>query len=172
METTTSAIKQKLLEDQKGRLLEVAREMRASGASNDSIRRMVQNHITLKAKLFYQKKQELSGVSDCIRDACREITGTKADSKAEMIFDEMLRASGVKFQFQYRIGPYRADYLVGDNLVVELDGPLHKRKASIDHDQKRDAYMIGKGYHIVRLDLNLVALDPKAAIEGIKELIQ
>lgn len=168
METTTKEIRQRLIKDSMDDLLVVSKEMRQEGAKNSDIERMVNNHIKIKERQFYKKKNEFSTVGECIADAIAEMIGEGPDSKAEVIFYEMMKESKIPMQFHYKIGPYEADYLVGDNLVVELDGPGHKYKR--EYDDRRDAYMINKGYHILRLDLHLIALDPKAAILGIKEL--
>jgi very-short-patch-repair endonuclease len=171
MEITTSEMQQRLVDESREKLLENAKYMRDHGLKDTEIRRMVQAHVKTKMRQFYSQRKDFSTIGDCIGEAASEMSGIKdRTSKAEMIFHEMLTESGVKFQFQYRIGPYRADYLVGDNLVVELDGPHHKRAESVKHDLVRDAYMIEKGFAILRLDLDVVAMDPKAAIEGIKEL--
>lgn len=169
METTTNEIKQRLLDESMDNLMVVAGEMRSGGASKSDIQRMVQNHIRLKVDNFYNKPKEMESVGGFIRKSLQELSGTKADSKAESIFYDLMTKSGIKFQFQYKIGPYRADYLVGDSLVVELDGPLHRNRK--EYDDQRDAYMVKKGYHIMRLPLELIAMDSRAVIEGIKELM-
>jgi very-short-patch-repair endonuclease len=58
------------------------------------------------------------------------------------------RLNGFKFVRQFRIGPYFADFACRDRmLVVELDGIQHIDSA---HDVRRDAFMVGKGWSVLR----------------------
>ena len=164
-EITTNEIQQKLYDSCVEQLKPMAQELRAAGWSDRRIQGVIRFHLKAKIRQYYEdQKTPTQYTSEDLKAL------VKQDSKAEGIFFGALKQAGIDFKFQYKIGPYRADYLIGDNLVVELDGPQHQRKASIEHDQKRDAYMVNKGYNILRLNLDIVAMDPKAAIEGIKEL--
>ncbi len=56
---------------------------------------------------------------------------------------------GHKFVRQYPIGPYIADFACRSaRLVVEVDGSQHVDSA---HDRKRDAFMAGLGYAVLRV---------------------
>ena len=87
----------------------------------------------------------------------------KEDSKAEAIFYEMLVNNGIAFQFQYHIGPYRVDYLIGEDLVFEIDGPMHDKQA----DAERDEYIKRMGYRILRVPVWVLANDLGAVIDAI-----
>jgi very-short-patch-repair endonuclease len=87
-----------------------------------------------------------------------------ADSKAEMVFYDLLEKNDIEFKFHYNIGPYTADYFIPDDLVIELDGPQHNK----ERDEKRDRYMQDMGYRVLRLPLWVVADDPQAVINEIK----
>ena len=64
------------------------------------------------------------------------------------------------------VGPYFADFLCrGLNLIIELDGFSHDMRAS--HDQRRDAWLKAKGFHILRFTHE----DVFANIEGVISLI-
>jgi len=53
-----------------------------------------------------------------------------------------------KFVRQVPIGPYVADFLCRQvKLVVELDGGQHAESA---RDVVRDAYLVGRGYRVLR----------------------
>ena len=170
METTTKEIRQKLFDDNKSQFIGLAKSMRASGADDKQIQKAIRFQIDNKVKSFYEEKKGLQSIGETIREWILT-EYMNPDSKAEMIFYEALTGAGIKFQFQYKSGPYRADYLIGDTLVVELDGPQHRQKARAELDMNRDAYMVKKGYHILRLPLEIIAMDCNAVIEGIKELI-
>ena len=141
-------------------------ELRSAGWSDRRIQGIIRFQIKARIKQYYEDKKIPVKLGDLDIESLR-----KRDSKAEMVFYEMMIAAGIKFRFQYKIGPYRADYLIGDNLVVELDGPQHRKQNSVDHDLKRDKYLISRGYNVLRLDLDMVILDPKAAVEGIEEFV-
>lgn len=56
---------------------------------------------------------------------------------------------GYKFVRQHPIGPYFADFACRQRrLVVEIDGSQH---ANSDRDRQRDAFMVEKGWSILRL---------------------
>lgn len=80
----------------------------------------------------------------------------------------MLASKGIRFEFQYTIGPYRADFLFADFIVFEIDGPQHNK----DYDDARDKYMRGLGYKIIRAPLWILTTDPEAVIEEIQEAIR
>jgi len=59
------------------------------------------------------------------------------------------RLNGVKFTRQVPIGPYIADFVARrEKLAIELDGRSHDYSG--DYDQRRDAFMVGLGYRVLR----------------------
>ena len=92
--------------------------------------------------------------------------GRTEDSKAELVFYNLLREAGISFKFQYAIGRYRVDYLISDNLVVELDGPQHNKS----RDAVRDNYLRKLGYKVLRIPLLIIAIDKEAVIREIKAI--
>ena len=87
------------------------------------------------------------------------------------------RLAGFKFARQESIGPYVADFVCREfRLIVEADGSQHSGSA---HDETRDAWLVGKGYRILRfwnadimttlesvLDTILAALPPSPRLRG------
>jgi very-short-patch-repair endonuclease len=58
------------------------------------------------------------------------------------------KLGGYKFVRQFPVGPYFADFLCRkQKLVVELDGSQHADNA---YDARRDQYMNGLGYSVIR----------------------
>lgn len=58
------------------------------------------------------------------------------------------RLGGHKFVRQMPIGPYVADFCCREaRLVVELDGAQH---AASERDGRRDSYLVGQGYGVLR----------------------
>ncbi|MFU0507128.1 endonuclease domain-containing protein [Pseudaminobacter sp. NGMCC 1.201702] len=76
----------------------------------------------------------------------------KADNDAESKLWAELRGrrlNGYKFNRQFPIGPYFADFACREaKLVVEVDGSQH---ADSERDRLRDDFMVSAGWSIVRL---------------------
>ncbi|MBZ9849957.1 DUF559 domain-containing protein [Mesorhizobium sp. CA14] len=73
------------------------------------------------------------------------------DNQAEAILWNELKArrlGGYKFVRQMPIGPYFADFACrSEKLIVELDGSQH---ADSSYDRRRDEFMRGKGFSVLR----------------------
>jgi very-short-patch-repair endonuclease len=91
-----------------------------------------------------------------------------ADSKAETIFYGILKKNNIDFKFQYYVKPYRVDFLIGKDLVVEIDGPEHGEK----RDDRRDNFIQSQGYRILRLPIYILSQNPEMIIKEIKKLCQ
>ncbi len=78
---------------------------------------------------------------------------------AEAIIWRSLRAGrlrGAKFRRQVPIGPYVADFLCFEaRLIVELDGPPHDAPERRQHDERRDAWLRGQGFRVLRFPNDL-----------------
>ncbi|MBB3859707.1 BirA family biotin operon repressor/biotin-[acetyl-CoA-carboxylase] ligase [Novosphingobium hassiacum] len=76
-------------------------------------------------------------------------------------------ALGAKFSHQMPIGPYFADFLCRElMIVVELDGHSHDLRP--DHDATRDRFMTDAGYSVLRF----TNTDVRENIEGVATAIQ
>ncbi|MEP9389563.1 DUF559 domain-containing protein [Mesorhizobium sp. KR9-304] len=75
----------------------------------------------------------------------------KADNDAERALWSTLQnrqLNGAKFTRQFSIGPYFADFACREErLVIELDGSQH---ADSDYDRRRDQFMVGEGWSVLR----------------------
>jgi very-short-patch-repair endonuclease len=61
------------------------------------------------------------------------------------------RPDGWKFSRQVPIGPYVAHFLCpAARLIFEIDGPLHQEQAQAVKDEKRDLYLEGEGFSVLR----------------------
>jgi very-short-patch-repair endonuclease len=81
----------------------------------------------------------------------RLLAGASAASGSgiETVFVWRIRALGLTVRQQIQIGPDRVDALIGDRLVVELDGEhFHDRHA----DRVRDARLVAAGFEVLRFD--------------------
>jgi very-short-patch-repair endonuclease len=113
----------------------------------------------------YYKLGKVEHIGNFIRKYIKD--EKDADSKAENIFFGLLKTNDIDFKFQYPIDPYRVDFLLGDDLVVEIDGPQHIEKK----DEKRDKYIQDMGYRILRIPIYILSQDPEMIIKEIKKLI-
>ena len=78
----------------------------------------------------------------------------------------MRQLDGHKFRRQVPIGPYIADFVcLKAMLVIEVDGGQHAD--AVTYDSRRDDFMRGQGYRILRFWNNEVL----ANIEGVWDVI-
>jgi very-short-patch-repair endonuclease len=98
----------------------------------------------------------------------------RGDNIAEATLWNVLKAKklgGHKFVRQMPIGPYFADFACrSSKLIVEIDGSQH---ADSSYDRKRDEFMRGVGYSVLRLwntdvskEIDAVCAAILAALEG------
>jgi very-short-patch-repair endonuclease len=73
-----------------------------------------------------------------------------------------LRHREVVIEPQKQVGPYRVDFLIADQLVVEVDGYLYHRatRDQLIRDYTRDRYLASKGYTVMRFSGYEVWDDP------------
>jgi very-short-patch-repair endonuclease len=58
---------------------------------------------------------------------------------------------GFQFRRQHQYGDYLVDFYCHEaQLVVECDGAVHQLNQSWQHDQQRDAYLVGNGLRVLR----------------------
>ncbi|WP_062345910.1 endonuclease domain-containing protein [Novosphingobium sp. CCH12-A3] len=76
-------------------------------------------------------------------------------------------ALGAKFSRQMPVGPYFADFLCRElMIVVELDG--HSHDLRLAHDAARDRFMAETGYKVLRF----TNADVQSNVEGVATAIQ
>lgn len=89
-------------------------------------------------------------------------------TEAERLLWHRLRAhrlQGQKFRRQHPIGPYIVDFVhFGSRLVIEADGGQHNGSAS---DARRDAWLKGRGFKVLRFWNNDVLVNVDAVLEVI-----
>jgi very-short-patch-repair endonuclease len=58
---------------------------------------------------------------------------------------------------QQPVGPYIVDFVCrAQKLIIEVDGATHGDDCQIVHDQRRSAFLIEKGYRVIRVDNHAV----------------
>jgi very-short-patch-repair endonuclease len=66
------------------------------------------------------------------------------------------------------VGRFIADFYASEvRLVVEVDGACHAERGR--HDARRDRALAEAGYHVLRIESELVMRDVAAAVERVRE---
>jgi len=79
-----------------------------------------------------------------------------------------LKALGLHFRRQVQLGPYYADFAChGHKLVIEVDGDTHGTDAAALYDVRRDAFMSGQGYRVLRF----TNVDVMSNLDGVMERV-
>ena len=87
---------------------------------------------------------------------------------SELVLWRELRGSrlGARFRRQEPIGPYIVDFVCRrEKLIVEADGDHHEFSA---HDERRDAFLRGRGYTILRFWNDDIAKYPGWVVDQIR----
>jgi very-short-patch-repair endonuclease len=74
------------------------------------------------------------------------------------------RPYGARFRRQAPIGPYIADFAwLSARLVIEVDGATHQSQEAARRDSRRDAFLRGEGFEVLRVnDSEVIANSPGA----------
>jgi len=82
--------------------------------------------------------------------------GMSSGSITESTFAFRIRRAGLRIRPQVQVGPDRVDFVVGERLVVEVDGrEFHDR----DRDYQRDARLSARGYRVLRFSYRQVMFE-------------
>ncbi|MBP9748193.1 MAG: endonuclease domain-containing protein [Candidatus Pacebacteria bacterium] len=77
--------------------------------------------------------------------------------------------AGFKFRRQHSIGGYIADfYCPTKKLVIEIDGPEHFTKESIEYDSVRSKFFEGLNIKVLRFTNSEVSSDTEKVVTKIK----
>ncbi len=87
-----------------------------------------------------------------------------------------LRSRGLldhKFRRQVVVGAYVVDFVCFEaRLVVEADGPHHRRENQIGHDTVRDAWLQGQGFRVLRLTGDELVGDLGMALQKVEAALK
>jgi very-short-patch-repair endonuclease len=104
------------------------------------------------------------------RDTARRLRRNSTD--VERVMWRLLRdrrLAGVKFRRQVPIGPYVADFAsIEHRLAVELDGGQHGDAS----DQRRDGFLVGRGWRVIRFWNNDVLQNRNGVLEHLLHVTQ
>jgi len=96
----------------------------------------------------------------------------KNQTKAEKLLWSQLRkeqVEGVKFRRQQPIGQYVVDFVTFElDLIIEVDGGQHLDN---ERDERRDKWLEGEGFTVIRFWNNQVLNDTEAVLREIRSEI-
>lgn len=89
------------------------------------------------------------------------LADASADSGGESVVRLRLRAMRCRFVTQARIpGVGRVDFLIGDRLVIEVDGySVHGDREAFERDRARDLELVALGYIVIRVSYRQIEHD-------------
>ena len=86
--------------------------------------------------------------------------------------DDCLMGQGITLELQYPIDKCRADFLINDCLIIEIDGAAyHTSKQAIRRDTKRDKFIRSRGFHILRIPAKYPLYRTTATINKVRRAI-
>jgi very-short-patch-repair endonuclease len=84
----------------------------------------------------------------------------------------VLQNGDVTLQLQVEIPPYRADFMINDRLVIEIDGQAyHSSPDAVTRDRYRDEAISSKGYTILRIPAKDVFRAPSEVIRRVNRVL-
>ena len=99
----------------------------------------------------------------------------RSDTLAEKLAWKLLRNRQVlryKFRRQHPVGNTTVDFCcLPLRLVVELDGSVHAQPSKIAQDAKRQEYLEGLGYKVIRFPNGIVLKGPQEFVRRVMEFI-
>ena len=146
--------------------------LRKEGKNDIEIIKIFNAHVENKVRKYYSSKKNETGIGRILKQSIEELKKGGYDSKAEVIFEYILKENKIPFKFQYKIGPYRTDFLIDKFLVVEVDGPTHLKFDQKKHDSVRDKYLQDLGYKVLRLPIWLISMSVESVILEIRDIIK
>jgi very-short-patch-repair endonuclease len=113
------------------------------------------------------QRRNSTGTRDFARDQRREPT------RAEALLWQAVRGRrfrNLKFKRQMAIGPYIADFCCFEcRLIVEMDGEPHHDEQQRLHDVRRDLFLRGQGYLVLRFPNDLVLTGLELVLRQLEE---
>ncbi|WP_348647011.1 endonuclease domain-containing protein [Arenibacter sp. S6351L] len=80
------------------------------------------------------------------------------------------KLDGRKFRRQHGIGNFITDfYCAQENLIIELDGEVHNHAIVVENDDKRTAFLNGKGYKVIRFENKMVFENLPSVLQEIRD---
>jgi len=100
------------------------------------------------------------------------LAGDRSDSLLETVLADALREARVPFRQQVRLLGHAVDFLVGERLVVQVDGfAYHASSAQRGRDVEHDARLLLDGHPVLRFDADDVLRETRATVDRIRRAL-
>jgi very-short-patch-repair endonuclease len=105
------------------------------------------------------------------REHAKDLRGRMTDAERRLWYRlRAHRLNGHKFKRQVPVGPYVVDFASLDRkLIIEVDGGQHAESSA---DRRRDAFLRGQGYRVIRFWNNDVLRQTDSVLEEIVAAIE
>jgi very-short-patch-repair endonuclease len=125
-----------------------------------------------RGALPIQALAEIEGIAPVWAARPIELATPLSDSGLETIARLLFHRVRVRIRTQVRIGGVRhVDMLVGDRLVIELDGRGFHSGDDFDRDRRQDLELSRRGYLVVRLSYRMVVEEWDETHRRVLELV-
>lgn len=92
----------------------------------------------------------------------------RAPTYAEQKLWKVLRQTDLHFRRQAPFGSYVVDFVChAHRLIIEVDGGVHRLESVAARDAAREAWLLGRGYRVVRVSNDEASGNPYAVVERI-----
>jgi very-short-patch-repair endonuclease len=123
--------------------------------------RMNRSEVTVLRSLMLPSRR---GLLELVDGGCQ--------SGTETIVRMLLRSRRLRHRTQVWIdGVGRVDILVGDRLIIEIDGAGFHTGVEFERDRCRDFELVMRGYQVLRLSYDMVMTEWDAVQRGLLDLI-
>lgn len=135
-------------------------------AASDSLVRARPDLVDRWRRRLHLLPSTVARESDLIDGVC--------ESGTETLFHVRIRRRCSLVRRQVRIsGVGRVDFLIGERLVVEIDGSIHHHgPEAFEHDRRRDAALAVAGYRVLRFSYRQVMYDWPAVEAAVLAAVQ
>lgn len=124
-------------------------------------------------RMTHDDLEELRGLLGPSRRRIADQADAGCQSGTETIVRLLLRGRRVPHRTQARIaGVGHVDVLVGDRLVIEIDGEGFHTGPEFERDRRRDYELVMRGYLVFRLSYSMVIQEWDAVREGVLALVE
>ena len=90
-----------------------------------------------------------------------------SDSGIETVFVQLMRDLGVPLRQQVWIDGHPVDGLIGERLVVQIDGFAHHQARDRRRDLRADARLVLRGYTVLRFDYQQVLFQQQEVLDTV-----
>jgi very-short-patch-repair endonuclease len=115
----------------------------------------------------WELSRSFAGVPRLLRALAR--ADPRAESGIESVARCRLREARLDVRPQVRIGRYRVDFLVGERVVVEIDGrEHHDDPVAFERDRRRAAELTRLGYRVLHFSYSQVLFDWPSCLAAVR----